>query len=220
MESDQIICIKKRQSYEKQCKNIEEYTIVDCTSHNSIPWVREQLSPLWLGPTMTPDGYRVERFENLWQYSKVYSEFADAAGDPTDIYFKWRNAGYANDGKGVRFPFGKPKRPLYSLWFIDGEYKKLGYIEARKVIYIPEYAKLVVQTKAYQNLKRFYDTGHKLALLDFDAYNNYLPKFNMSMVDVFNNQRKAGHGFVLKLLLEGDIEVVDGQVVDRIGVLS
>ena len=42
----------------------------------------------------------------------------------------------------------------------------------------------------------------------------------MSMVEVFNTYKKAGHGFVLKMLLEGDIEVKNGAVVDNIGVLK
>ena len=30
----------------------------------------------------------------------------------------------------------------------------------------------------------------------------------------------AGHGVVLKLLLQGDIEVVDGKVIDHAGILA
>jgi hypothetical protein len=31
---------------------------------------------------------------------------------------------------------------------------------------------------------------------------------------------KVGHGCVIKALLQGDIEVVDGEVVDRAGILA
>ena len=41
------------------------------------------------------------------------------------------------------------------------------------------------------------------------------------MKDVLNcNFMLAGHGFVLKALLQGDLEVVDGKVIDNIGVLE
>lgn len=220
MGNDRIICLKKRQSYESQCNNISEYKILDVTSHNHVERVAKDLSPLWIDGGVSSDGERCYRFENLWQYTKVYKEHVDVDGNPNDLYWKWRAIGFNNSGKGVRFPFGKPRKPEYAYWMINGEWHKLGYLDARKIIYIPEYAKLVTQTNFYKELKEYYDNNPevKIALLDFDAYNN--EKMSMSMVDVYNDYRKAGHAFVIKMLLQGDIEVISGQVIDNIGVLN
>ena len=219
-ETPRIICIKKRQSYDKQCDDISKYKVLDVTSHNSNKVVAEALSPLWLDGGVSSDGDRCKRFENLWQYTKVYSEHIASNGDPNEKYWQWRKAGFSNTGKGVRFPFGKPRKPEYAYWMINGEWHKLGYLDARKIIYIPEYAKLVSQTEYYKELKKYFDAHPdvKLALVDFDAYNNH--KLGMSMVDVFNCNKKAGHAFVIKMLLEGDIEVINGEVIDHIGVLK
>lgn len=222
METQRIICLKKRKTYAKQCKNIGEYKLLDVTSRHKNEMVAHSLSPLWLSGTKSSDGEDCYRFENLWQYTKVYKEFTDENGNPTEEYFKWRSDAFKSTDKGVRFPFGKARRPEYAYWMIDGEWQKLGYLTARKVIYIPEYAKLVTQTDFYKQLKEYYDSDPniKIALLDYDAFNNYHKDFNMNMVDVYNSHKKAGHAFVLKMLLEGDIEVVNGKVIDNIGVLK
>ena len=103
---------------------------------------------------------------------------------------------------------------------INGEWHKLNYIDARKIIYIPEYAKLVVNTDTFFFLKEYCANGGNIALLDYDAYNNYHEDYRMNMIDVYNSYKKAGHAFVIKMLLEGDIEVINGQVIDHIGVLK
>lgn len=220
MENERIICLKKRMSYEKQCENHREYKKLDVTSRHPLERVSKSLSPLWLGGIYSSDGEYCHRFENLWQYTKVYKKFIGEDGLPTAEYWKWRTAGFKNDDKGVRFPFGRPCKPEYAYWMIDGEWYKLDYLDARKIIYIPEYAKLVVQTDFYKELKDYYENTPdlKMALLDFDAYNNY--KSGMDMVDVYNCSKKAGHAFVLKMLLQDCIQVIDNKVIDNIGVLK
>lgn len=220
MESERIVVIKKRRSYSEQVDDFSKYTVLDVTSNHPNERVSHSLSPLWLHDITAPDGEFCYRFENLWQYTKVYKEFTDKNGNPTDEYWKWRSEAFVRTDKGVRYPFDKARRPEYAYWMINGEWHKLGYLDARKIIYIPEYAKLVTKTDFYKELKEYYDTHSNvnLALADYDAYNNY--KFDMSLVDVYNDYRKAGHAFVLKMLLEGDIEVVDGKVIDNIGVLK
>jgi hypothetical protein len=54
-----------------------------------------------------------------------------------------------------------------------GEYEPLSYLQARKKVYVPEYAKLVAHTPALQYLRRLLDEGKKVALLDFDGFNYY-----------------------------------------------
>ncbi len=118
-------------------KNIpsDNRIIIDTTS-NTHP-IYKELSPFVLSAPPA------KRFENLWQFSKVYKRDIMAIdGFPDASWYKWRDAGYANN-RAIRYPMGKGAAPEYSLW--DGD--RLSYIEARKKIYAPEYAKNVTQTK-------------------------------------------------------------------------
>ena len=101
--------------------------------------------------------------------------------------------------------------------------RKLGYVASRKKVYIPEYAKLVTSTSTYRSLAERVARGEKIALCDFDAWNYYGPQLdqNVTIKDAVNDAtHKVGHGYVLKMLLQGDIEVIDGRVVDKIGALD
>lgn len=129
------------------------------------------------------------------------------------------------------------------------KYIPLDYVSSRKKAYIPNYARLVSKTETFKELKSLVDKGEKIALADFDTYNYYdknalkkqyesyvnkLKKNHIepsatlndflnikSMKDVLNcSFIPAGHAFVIKALLQGDLEVTDsGQVIDRGGVL-
>ena len=130
------------------------------------------------------------------------------------------------------------------------EYEKLNFVESRKKFYIEAYAKYVINTDSYKWLKSLVDSGKKIALVDFDAinfysdtaktkiYNSYInkckkngwtPKYTLddylninNMNDFYNASFvSTGHASVLKMMLEGDIEVTDtGEVIDNIGVLK
>jgi hypothetical protein len=116
-------------------------------------------------------------------------------------------------------------------------------------VYFPEYAKLIYNTESYQYLKSLVDIGKKIALVDFDAcnynepcamqkeYTAYVNKCKKDKVaptlteDDFTNIKsfkglintpfvKVGHGCVIKALLQGDLEVVNGEVIDHAGILD
>ncbi|MBD3261330.1 MAG: hypothetical protein GF334_06530 [Candidatus Altiarchaeales archaeon] len=134
--------------------------------------------------------------ENGYQFSKVYSGHVDEEGKPTPEYFQWARKGWANK-RGQRYPMGKGQKPLFSWW--DGE--PLGYIEARKKIYIPLYAHAVANTEAFARLREEYVKKGSLVLWDFDGYDHR--KMKMTMKEVSNNpHRPMGHAFVLAHLLE------------------
>jgi len=127
----------------------------------------------------------------------------------------------------------------------QGKYIPLDYVTSRKKVYIPNYARLVSQTETFKELKSLVDKGKKIALADFDTYNYYdenamkkkfisyinkckkdhvEPSVTLddflrikSMKDVFScSFMPAGHAFVIKALLQGDLEVTDsGVVIDR-----
>jgi len=161
-----------------------------------------ELSPFVLGPidTYLPN-VRSENFENLWQYSKIYKEHFSIDEDLIlPVWYKWREAGWANP-RAVRYPMGKGIKPEFSYW--DGN--RLGYIEARKMIYAPIYAKYVIKTDSYARLKALYSTRVEITLKDYDAYDHLV--MGMSLIDVINNpKRKMGHAFVLAMLLQGVLE--------------
>lgn len=159
------------------------------------------LSPMYVGPVHLYENYNAFNIENAWQYSKLYSEFADSNGNPTKKYFDWANAGWQSRWAN-RYPMGKGKIPLCSVW--NGEF--LNYIEARKRIYVPLYAKAVVKSVAYPLLEQIYREKGSLVLWDFDGYD--YQSLGMTFDDVLNNEkRKMGHAFVLAMLLEGKITV-------------
>ncbi len=177
----------------------DDYELINTTSH-SRNW-SVGLSPFVLGPVWLYDDYEAKTVENGWQYSKVYKPFTDKQGNPTDEYFKWAKKGwdstYAN-----RYPMGKGNKPLYSYW----EGKKLGYIDARKEIYIPLYALSVIQSDAFKRLKQYHESGKDIILLDFDGYDH--KKLGMSYDDVINDETKTmGHAFIIAMLLENFIIV-------------
>lgn len=238
MENKNIILLKKRSSaFIEQCENYEEYTRIDVTSRNRDPQVVKDLSPLFIGPVVSSDGLVAKTFENLWQYSKVYPKIynednkvvpgVDINGEPTKDFWDWRKRFFNKDGKGDRHPAFpstiRHKDCQYCVYYNNGVWEHLNYVQSRKKIYVPEYAKLVVETETFKNLKKRVDNGEKIALVDFDAWNYYGPKLDQTTTikDVVNNPAfKVGHGYVIKMLLQGDIEVVNGKVIDHIGVLK
>ena len=131
----------------------------------------------------------------------------------------------------------------------SGEYIPLDYVTSRKQAYIPNYAILVSQTDTFKKLKELVAAGKKIALTDFDSYNYYSTdamtrKYNAylnkckkdnrtptatlsdflnikTMKDVINCKFiPAGHAMIIKALLQGDLEVVDGRLLDPQGILS
>ena len=195
-----------------------EFVQIDCSSGNKDEVMRG-LSPFYLGPVECYDGLVSQTFERAWQYSKVFAGFADSSGNPLPEWFAWRDRMWADasndDHMAIRFPAGKEnanaKKTLYSYWKVDGEFKRLGYIDARKHIYLPVYAKAVVKTEAYRRLCAMRDEGKNLLLVDFDGYNIHHPKYGFTYNDAIHCPLlKMGHGFVLAMLLEGVIKVDEG----------
>lgn len=173
--------------------------IVNTTSKSETSWERD-LSPFHLGPCPMWGMHVSHNVENAWQFSKVYAEYADKNGNPTEAYWDWAEAGW-QDRKAHRYPMGKGAKPLYSLW--DGG--KLGYIEARKRIYAPLYEEAVRRTVGFEMLTRLLceSSTKEIVLRDYDGYD--YRKLGMSLTDVLNNpNKKMGHAFVLAAILSND----------------
>lgn len=187
------------------------YQQVNVTSTSAQAW--RALSPFYLGPVTvhTPrGGFESRCVENAWQYTKVYAfdpagrPMVDEAGAPTDVYYDWARAGWANP-RPTRFPMGRGARPLYSLG-PAGE--RLSYIEARRILYAPWYAGAAAATPAYQSLRELYAAqlagGSRIALVDFDGWDHIGQSCTLAQV-LREPRPKMGHAFVLAGMLTGDI---------------
>lgn len=198
-----------------ECVTKEDWLVFNVTSTTKETWCKE-FSPFFLGPIeLYPnptDGtmYTAQNMENAWQFAKVYKQFTGENGSPTEEYWKWAQNGW-NDSKPHRFPFGRiAAKPLYSLW--NGE--KLNYIEARKRIYAPLYAKYVEQTNAYKKLSEIYlkyccgDKNDKqtrpMALVDFDGWDHLGQDYRLEQA-INMAKPKMGHAFVIAGLLENNL---------------
>lgn len=169
--------------------------VIMTTSSSVTDWSRG-LSPFYLGPCKLYGDYEARRMENAWQYTKVYKEHVGSDGDPTDEYFQWAWRGWKSD-RAHRYPMGKGAVPEYSYW--DG--KKMGYVEARKKIYIPLYIRAVLMTDAFSRLQQELILHKDLILWDYDAYDHRT--LGMTYEQVMNcPDKKMGHAFVLAMMLE------------------
>ena len=245
--------------------DLASYTIFDVTSRvtrnkefmKQHPTFATDFSPFYVGPVTSSDGVRAEIFEIFWQCGKVYP-CHDASGHPNADYFAWRNYFYAQTActkdlmRHTCKSLGYEHRDALYFAYFDremGTYLPLNYVEARKKVYFPEYAKLIYNTESFRYLKSLVDSGKKIALVDFDACNYNEPcamqkehaaylnrcKKNQvsptltendflgikSLKDLINAPfMKVGHGCVIKALLQGDLEIVNGEVVDHAGLLA
>jgi hypothetical protein len=157
------------------------------------------LSPLLVGPAVDWEGKSCVRFENLWQYNKVFPQLKhwDAeAQKPTKEWQKWQEKGYKTlkkGGKGLRTPpevsglkkkwreansaeypsaAAKAEAVAKAKWTPSGfwwENECLGYIASRKRAYVPTYAKLLPQIPAFQALVKMLEAGENIMILDLDG---------------------------------------------------
>lgn len=177
-------------------KDGKEYTVINCLSWFPNNLLGESKIPLY---QVTPYHLRDPKsgciFENIWQsvkiYRKVYEQKAATPWDAdwnhpaethiiddgkgnlviTPEYFAWRLK-LANHPKAVRYPNGKQGRHecVCALWSPDNvTWKIYKYFEARKEIYCKLYAEYVKETESFKQLKKFYESGINLELMDVDC---------------------------------------------------
>lgn len=167
----------------------EDAVVIDTTSKGT-----KDLSPFYLGPVIVEpfeEQYYVSlNMENAWQFSKCYKDYDKQV--PED-WLRWARQGWA-DKRAYRYPMGKGAVPEYSIH----RGKRLGYIEARKVIYGPLYMKNVIKTKAFVEILKRHRAGDNIWLLDYDAY---ITDDDHDTI-VNNADKKMGHAFWLKRALE------------------
>lgn len=245
--------------YTNQCPDLEERIVIDLTSRNPNKKFSRQVSPFFVGPVTGTDGASADSLEVFWQVGKVFPHH-DNNGKPSSDYFAYRNDMYGKKQGEIPKPimrhpyheFGYQADDMlyWPLWNKEkGEYECLSYLEGRKRVYVPEYAKLVADSAALKWMKSLLDEGKKIALLDFDGFNYYcenamkiryrayvlkckkekrpIVKTEKDFTDIKDMKSAVdfaytpvGHAFVVKALLQGDIEVVNGEVIDHIGMVA
>jgi hypothetical protein len=165
--------------------------IVPAISHSK-EW--RSLSPFYLGPCRVRDGM-FHNLENLWQFSKVYTHLGHLSvrNGITEAWYNWYSRGMKLT-EAQRYPAGRYQKPAFSYY----RGKRLSYVTARKLIYIPYYAHLAAQTDEFKRIRAEYDKGARVIIQDFDCYQTDKPLDEI----IEDPLRSMGHGFVLAAMLE------------------
>jgi hypothetical protein len=267
MENNNVVIVKHHPRpitltnsfYTTQCPDLADRVVIDLTSRNPDRNFSHQVSPFFVGPVTGPDGASADSLEVFWQVGKVFPHH-DLDGQPNSDYFNYRNEMYGKKQGEISKPimrhpyheFGYEADDMlyWAFWNSEkGEYERLSYLEARKKVYVPEYAKLVANSDALKWMRSLLEQGKKIALLDFDGFNYYceeamkiryrayvlkckkekrpILKSEKDFTDIKDMKSAVGfaytpvgHAFVVKALLQGDIEVVDDKVIDHIGMIA
>lgn len=103
-------------------------------------------------------------------------------GNPTLEYWNWRKKGFSCQN-AVRYPVGRFQRTkcIGAIWNFElGEdenalewkadkYKLIDYINARKLIYVPIYCKLVSEKPQFKELQKMLENGENLLIVEVDG---------------------------------------------------
>ena len=177
-----IIIESKRKKTATILKQYPDAILADVTSSAKDALVR--LSPFYPHygiPVPFSEGYTATCVEAIWQGLKVF-ESCDV-----DVEM-FKNDTMKNIKRTVR-RFGKPVGHRKG---VDGQ-ELLGYIEARKQIYIPTY-KWVIENKVANIIERLREASKTktIVLLDYDTN-----------ADVENAKKPLSHASLIKAYVEG-----------------
>jgi hypothetical protein len=201
----------------------EGWVNIPAWSRGAAPW--KNLSPFFMGPI---EG--CSNFESWWQFHKVWENVNGERhigedGLPNEAWYAWQKKGYANP-TAIRRPNGWQK-PLYA-WH---QGQKLGVVEARKQLYIPELQKLYRAHPTYQALLKLVRGGQSVIIIEpdgpaDDVRCNPLSKETLVALQSCTTWREAGphfghpewvhrhsnryfpygHGYVIALTILEDLE--------------
>ena len=177
-----IVIESKRRKRENIVKKYPDAVIADVTSQATDGLVK--LSPFYPHggiPVPFSEGYTAMCVEGIWQGLKVF-ESADV-----DVNM-FANGTMKNIKRTVR-RFGKP---LGHRKGVNGT-ELLGYIEARKQIYLPAY-KWVLENKVANIIERLREASKTKAIVLLDYTTN---------CDIYNPKTPLSHAFLIKAYAEG-----------------
>lgn len=178
-----IIVESKRKKPASILKKYPDAVLADVTSGATDDLVK--LSPFYPHggiPVPFSDGYTASCVEAIWQGLKVFKE----ADVDTSLFSNSMMKGLKRTVRRFGEPLGHRKG-------VNGT-ELLGYIEARKQIYIPTY-KWVLENKVatiIDKMKKASDEGKIIVLLDYDTN-----------ADVENVKKPLSHASLIKAYVEG-----------------
>jgi hypothetical protein len=173
------------------------------------------LSPFRVGPVFDKEtGMRAEIFENRWQYGKMWptANHVHSDGLPTAEWFDFRRKGYKS-----KTPKRRPL-PVKQYGFAASAFynsRVYNYIDSRKQVYVPEYAALIRDAPAVQEMRAMLAQGKDLLILDNDAPpKTRWPEGRELTQEVWNEMINDpalpfGHGYVVAALVHGGIDIVN-----------
>ena len=177
-----IVIESKRRKRENILKKYPDVVIADVTSQATDGLVR--LSPFYPHggiPVPFSEGYTAMCVEAIWQGLKVF-ETADVDVDM-----------FANDTmKNIKRTVRRFGKPLGHRKGVNGT-ELLGYIEARKQIYLPAY-KWVLENKVANIIERLREASKTKTIVLLDYTTN---------CDIDNPKTPLSHAFLIKAYAEG-----------------
>ena len=177
-----IVIETKRRKRENMLKKYPDAVIADVTSQATDGLVR--LSPFYPHggiPVPFSEGYTAMCVEAIWQGLKVF-ETADV-----DVNM------FANDTmKNIKRTVRRFGKPLGHRKGVKGT-ELLGYIEARKQIYLPAY-KWVLENKVANLIERLREASKTKTIVLLDYTTN---------CDIDNPKTPLSHAFLIKAYAEG-----------------
>lgn len=177
-----IVIESKRRKRENILKKYPDAVIADVTSQATDGLVR--LSPFYPHggiPVPFSEGYTAMCVEAIWQGLKVF-ETADVDVDM-----------FANDTmKNIKRTVRRFGKPLGHRKGVNGT-ELLGYIEARKQIYLPAY-KWVLENKVANIIERLKEASKTKTIVLLDYTTN---------CDIDNPKTPLSHAFLIKAYAEG-----------------
>lgn len=185
-----IIVESKRKKTETILRQYPDAILADVTSGAKDGLVK--LSPFYPHggiPVPFSEGYTATCVEAIWQGLKVF----DSSDVDTSLF-------YNDTMKGLKRTVRKYGTPLGHRKGVNGT-ELLGYIEARKLIYIPTY-KWVLENKVASIIERLRESSKKktIILLDYDTN-----------ADVDNPKKPLSHASLIKAYVEGIYPYGDGK---------
>ena len=177
-----IVIESKRRKHENILKKYPDAVIADVTSQATDGLVK--LSPFYPHggiPVPFSEGYTAMCVEGIWQGLKVF-ESADV-----DVNM------FANDTmKNIKRTVRRFGKPLGHRKGVNGT-ELLGYIEARKQIYLPAY-KWVLENKVANIIERLREASKTKTIVLLDYTTN---------CDIDNPKTPLSHAFLIKAYAEG-----------------
>ncbi len=190
---------------------------------------RLAFSPLHLGPVIdSMDNLKFNTFEGWWQGQKRYPDLGHISdtNQSTEAFKRFRSqVATTTNPSQLRHPKGTKTREKIGTQVICGKqvtrYKRLvpqdavyhgqiitGYINSRKMAYVPYYYNLIQDSSQLNYYKKIYSQGHDIVVYDLDGpkdnsgHHQVLPVTAKMLREKLNYTRDSfGHGYIVAAAL-------------------